>query len=925
MRGLYLFTFLILLCGGRLTLPAQEICDNLTDDDGDGLVDFGDCDCYSKRGNVWHFGAGYGLDFNGADPAGIFSAIETPEGSSAICDEAGNLLFYSNGGGRLPGSMQNPGYIWNADNEVMYNMMGAEGGGFSAANSCVAVPKPGSATNYYLFTMEESEYVIDGSLPGQEQGRGLSYFEIDMTANGGLGEVVVADERIYTPTWEILVAVEHANGEDYWLIVIRDGASLNREFVVFSVTAAGIEEAGSYPSALSSEFFFYTKASPDKSKLVEWSQESAAFYDFDPAAGTISNRVRVPLNGIFRGAFSPSGRYFYAVQVEDFFETEKPVYRVAMEGLAPGSAFQQIGAMNTNSFFPFTQWQPGPDGNIYFLFEQSFLGRIECPDTDNPAIVPQLLSLSGNPDSEFFGRSLGMPNFPNHFFYRPYIELELTGQPQYEWCPGDTLTLEVTASKCADFTWSTGEAGRSIQVAAPGTYSVTATDDCETRELAIEVISIAPGAIAVEAPGSVCAGSAVDLTADLPGALSWAWQTPSGVLLSDTSNLSLTVTRDTALQVVADSECGEITAPVNIQAVAFPDPDLQVNNAGCDGPLGSAEMANALPSWTIFWRDAAGVQLSSGSAVEGLPPGDYQAAAFTIAGNGACQTVLDFSVAEAAPFAIGAIEVTDNPCPGQNDGQLAVAEITGTPPYTIEWRDEAGAIISTQSTAASLADGNYTLRVEDAAGCSQVQTVTLTSPILPAVTFTVEPEQCAGSNGAISIALSPPVDLTVLLDGQTIDPAALSGLPAGNYPVAVVSTNNCLLADTVLTVENFEPFDLSGDTLLTVFRGVPSPVVLSGLPGLPLAYSWSPAFGLSCTDCRSPLITLEDDQRYSVAITEPAGGCTGIYTVEVVVRPPEEVFVPTAFSPNGDGINDRFRIFPSDPGLVLESLQVFDR
>ena len=42
-------------------------------------------------------------------------------------------------------------------------------------------------------------------------------------------------------------------------------------------------------------------------------------------------------------------------------------------------------------------------------------------------------------------------------------------------------------------------------------------------------------------------------------------------------------------------------------------------------------------------------------------------------------------------------------------------------------------------------------------------------------------------------------------------------------------------------------------------------------------------------------------------------------------EPLENVFIPNAFSPNGDGFNDRFEVFPSDAEVVLESMQVFDR
>ncbi|MGI9160118.1 MAG: hypothetical protein ACR2K1_10245, partial [Saprospiraceae bacterium] len=105
------------------------------------------------------------------------SAIFTFEGSASIANADGNLLFYTNGGGRdsvLSG--QPGGKIWNRNHEVMYDMGNTEGGGFSSAQSSVIIPKPGAPGQYYLFTMEEVEYYVGGDVPGQPLGRGLSYF-----------------------------------------------------------------------------------------------------------------------------------------------------------------------------------------------------------------------------------------------------------------------------------------------------------------------------------------------------------------------------------------------------------------------------------------------------------------------------------------------------------------------------------------------------------------------------------------------------------------------------------------------------------------------------------------------------------------------------------------------------------------------------
>ncbi|MFN9941236.1 MAG: hypothetical protein ACK56I_17330, partial [bacterium] len=113
--------------------------------------------------------------------SGSMSSIEC---STAYSDSAGNILFYSNGGGRLPELGQDPGHIWNKNHEVMYDMQGLEGGGFSAAQSSVIVPAPGEPNVYYLFTIDELEHYVDATpevLAAEPNGRGFRYFKVDMT------------------------------------------------------------------------------------------------------------------------------------------------------------------------------------------------------------------------------------------------------------------------------------------------------------------------------------------------------------------------------------------------------------------------------------------------------------------------------------------------------------------------------------------------------------------------------------------------------------------------------------------------------------------------------------------------------------------------------------------------------------------------
>jgi gliding motility-associated-like protein len=92
-------------------------------------------------------------------------------------------------------------------------------------------------------------------------------------------------------------------------------------------------------------------------------------------------------------------------------------------------------------------------------------------------------------------------------------------------------------------------------------------------------------------------------------------------------------------------------------------------------------------------------------------------------------------------------------------------------------------------------------------------------------------------------------------------------------------------------------------------------------------YVWSPPTGLSATDIPNPigLYSSEIDSiRYKVLVTDEAG-CTDSATMRVkVFTTNPQVFVPTAFTPNGDGLNDVIR--PIAVGIQqINYFRIFNR
>jgi hypothetical protein len=93
--------------------------------------------------NIWYFGQNAGLDFNSGAPVALTNGqLSTTEGCASICNAGGQLLFYTDGS-----------TVYNRIHQIMINGTDLFGHS-SSSQSATIVPKPGSTTLYYIFTLD---------------------------------------------------------------------------------------------------------------------------------------------------------------------------------------------------------------------------------------------------------------------------------------------------------------------------------------------------------------------------------------------------------------------------------------------------------------------------------------------------------------------------------------------------------------------------------------------------------------------------------------------------------------------------------------------------------------------------------------------------------------------------------------------------
>ncbi len=145
---------------------------------------------------------------------------------------------------------------------------------------------------------------------------------------------------------------------------------------------------------------------------------------------------------------------------------------------------------------------------------------------------------------------------------------------------------------------------------------------------------------------------------------------------------------------------------------------------------------------------------------------------------------------------------------------------------------------------------------------------------------------------------------------------------AGDYAVTISTT--CQTIETNIKVDGVG-FEVElgpdqqvelGDEVLLQATVSPSPEGSS--------YTWTSSVGdISCTSCTELTEAPNADTWYYLTVTDP-DGCSARDSLLVKVINDRNVFIPTAFSPNGDGINDQFFIHSRRPAEIV-SLQIFDR
>jgi len=328
-----------------------------------------------------------------------------------------------------------------------------------------------------------------------------------------------------------------------------------------------------------------------------------------------------------------------------------------------------------------------------------------------------------------------------------------------------------------------------------GNYTVNITDATACSFTHIVIIS-GPSALtaSVSSVPASCSGNedgsaSVSVSGGTPP-YSFQWS-PSGGTSQSANNLAA---GNYIIQVTDANQCTLTTSTVigQMSQMVLSATSSPATCGVADGSAGVSVSGGTAP-YSYDWEPG----LSTDSTAQNLSAGTYRV---TVRDNNNCEEEITVHVSNSNGLLSSLNFKNDVSCYGGSDGSASISVSGGTAPYSYSWMPFGG----TGAVASNLSAGIYTVSIEDAAGCLNIQPVTINEPPVISISMIAQPVTCfGGNNGSVQASVAGgTIPYTYNWSTGLSTDSTISGLSAGNYFLEITDAEGCSSSQSVVVDES---------------------------------------------------------------------------------------------------------------------------
>ena len=389
------------------------------------------------------------------------------------------------------------------------------------------------------------------------------------------------------------------------------------------------------------------------------------------------------------------------------------------------------------------------------------------------------------------------------------------------------------------------------------------------------------------------------------------------------------------LQVLDDTQCGPIyTTDITIpetNGITLDESKVTTSIASCSQNNGSIKGISFSGATKFQWMDANNQVVSNTTDFTGAAPGVYT---FTASNNFGCtKTSQPYTVGQQPPVQLPQYSVTKvASCFGGQNGSITIA--TDGLIKTLRWVDGQGSPAGDQPALTNVAAGAYKLYITDQNGCENLYNTYIIDEVPEykvVSTGQTTNDQCGLNTGSVSNANItggvPPYTYkwTDATGKQIGAETAISKLAAGNYVLNVTDTR-CGNLDIPYTIteESAEVAAPSVSDIQLCSSGGALLSVNNASPDITYRLYETENSAHQIDEQTGGKFNINVTANRSYFVTQLNGTCESARAEVKITVGLSTINIANAFTPNGDGINDYWKIsnIESYPGALV---QVFSR